>query len=333
MPAAPVVTRSHLLPIAQLVIDGEGRVREGSARAALLLGVDPPGALLGRSLASLLGARPADAVRAHCAAGDEGACEVVARRPDGAAVALGFALASRGPDGELTLHIAELCAAGNGAYADAVQSTLRDAIHGLRNPLAAALNSLDLVQRGLAAPDDLPALSRVTRNGLERIDRMLSGLQDLARAGRGAVSPVAPQEVVREAIARVAPRAASRGVRVVPRGGRRAIPTVRADADSVTTAIEALLENAVDASAEGDEVSVEARWHATVRELHVVVTDRGEGIPPERAPNVFRMFYSSRRSLGVGLSLARWVAAAHGGEVVLTNPPQGGTVATLRLRG
>lgn len=332
MPPAPVVTRSMLVPIAQLAVDAGGVVREGSARAALLLGVEPPGALIGQELAALIGARAAAQVRAHCASGEEDACEVVARRADGAAVALGFTVARHGGGG-VTLHVSELCAAGNGAYADAVQATLRDAIHGLRNPLAAALNSLDLVHRGLASPEDLPALNRVTRNGLERIDRMLSGLQDLARAGRNEVTSVAPQSFLREALARVGPRAESRGVSLTQRGARRALPTMRVDGDSVVAAVEALLENAVDASAEGDEVTLEATWHATVRELHVVVSDRGEGIPAERAANVFRMYYSSRKALGVGLSLVRWVAAAHGGEVVLTNPPQGGTVATLRLRG
>lgn len=333
MPPAPAVTRATHAPIAQLVVDDDGVVREGSARAAALLGAEGPAALVGQGLAALIGARPAATVRALCAEGEGAACEVVARRPDGAAVALGFAVASRAAPGSATLHVSELCAAGNGAYAEAVQATLRDAIHGLRNPLAAALNSLDLVHRGLASPEDLPALNRVTRNGLERIDGMLSGLQDLARVGRHEVTTAAPQELLREALARVERRASARGVTLAHRGARRALPQVRVDAGSVIAALEALLENAVDASADGDEVTAEAAWHATVRELHVVVIDRGEGIPAERAGNVFRMFYSSRKALGVGLAIARWAAAAHGGEVVLANPPQGGTIATLRLPG
>jgi signal transduction histidine kinase len=131
-------------------------------------------------------------------------------------------------------------------------------------------------------------------------------------------------------VARARTHAASRGVTVTSRGGA-ASPPLRADIAGVVSALEALLLNAIDASAEGDEVSLSATWHPAARELHLVVTDHGEGIPPERAPNVARAFYSTRQAPGVGISVARSVAAAHGGEVSLCCPPEGGTVATLRL--
>ena len=72
---------------------------------------------------------------------------------------------------------------------------------------------------------------------------------------------------------------------------------------ALSAALEALLHNAIEASAEGDEVELHTVWHPAARELHVVVTDRGEGIASERAPNVFRTFYSTRHATGVGLTL------------------------------
>lgn len=323
------VTRSATVPVPQLTLRDDGAVREGTARAAALLGVESPQALVGATLASLLGARAAAAVLAHLRAGEGDVCDVVVRRRDGSAAALGFAAFARGPEGT-TVHLSEPLCPGAGAYAEVVSASLAEAAHGLRNALAAARTSVDLVQRGIASPEDLPALHRVTRNSLARMDAMLSGLQEIARAQRGPSTAAEVSAVMRDAVARTRTHAASRGVTVTSRGASPT-PPLRADVAGLVSALEALLLNAIDASAEGDEVSLSSTWHAAARELHLVVTDHGEGIPPERAPNVSRAFYSTRQGPGVGISVARSVAAAHGGEVSLCCPPEGGTVATLRL--
>ncbi len=72
--------------------------------------------------------------------------------------------------------------------------------------------------------------------------------------------------------------------------------------------------------------------------VSVVVEDDGPGIPPEEIEKVFQPFYRLERSrsrdtggTGLGLSVARTVARAHGGDVVLENRPAGGLRATLVL--
>ena len=70
----------------------------------------------------------------------------------------------------------------------------------------------------------------------------------------------------------------------------------------------------------------------------VHVDDEGDGIPEEELEKVFRPFYrlESSRSrdtggTGLGLSVARTVFRAHGGDVVLSNRPEGGLRATVTL--
>jgi signal transduction histidine kinase len=72
--------------------------------------------------------------------------------------------------------------------------------------------------------------------------------------------------------------------------------------------------------------------------LHVMVEDRGPGIPVEEFENVFRPFRrleSSRNretgGTGLGLTIARTIARAHGGEVVIANRPEGGLHVELSL--
>ncbi len=73
-------------------------------------------------------------------------------------------------------------------------------------------------------------------------------------------------------------------------------------------------------------------------EVVVAIDDDGPGIPPERMEDVFEPFVRLETSrsaetggVGLGLSTARSIARAHGGDLTLANRPGGGLTATLRL--
>ena len=73
-------------------------------------------------------------------------------------------------------------------------------------------------------------------------------------------------------------------------------------------------------------------------ELVIRVRDEGPGIPAEELERVFEPFYRLEHSrnrdsggTGLGLTIARDIAQAHGGTLVLANLPQGGLEAALRL--
>ena len=72
--------------------------------------------------------------------------------------------------------------------------------------------------------------------------------------------------------------------------------------------------------------------------ITVTVDDDGPGLPEEELERVFRPFYRVEQSrsrdtggVGLGLSVARTVFRAHGGNVILTNRPEGGLRATVTL--
>jgi two-component system osmolarity sensor histidine kinase EnvZ len=68
------------------------------------------------------------------------------------------------------------------------------------------------------------------------------------------------------------------------------------------------------------------------RAVHVTVDDDGPGIPPERRESVFRPFESdSAGGTGLGLTIARDIVRAHGGDIVLEESPLGGLRAHVRL--
>ncbi len=72
--------------------------------------------------------------------------------------------------------------------------------------------------------------------------------------------------------------------------------------------------------------------------LTLRVRDEGPGLPPEQLERVFEPFYRAEASrsretggTGLGLGIARNIARAHGGELLLRNRPEGGLEATLTL--
>jgi len=68
------------------------------------------------------------------------------------------------------------------------------------------------------------------------------------------------------------------------------------------------------------------------------IIDRGPGIPLEATEKVFEPFFRLEGSrgrdsggTGLGLGIARDIARAHGGDLVLSNRPEGGLIAELKL--
>jgi two-component system osmolarity sensor histidine kinase EnvZ len=88
----------------------------------------------------------------------------------------------------------------------------------------------------------------------------------------------------------------------------------------------------------GKQVRVAVSWHQRI--ATIVIEDDGPGIPVESREDVFRPFFrleSSRNvstgGVGLGLSIARDIAHAHGGEISLEDSPMGGLRVVLTLPG
>jgi signal transduction histidine kinase len=73
------------------------------------------------------------------------------------------------------------------------------------------------------------------------------------------------------------------------------------------------------------------------RQLEILVRDHGPGIPGDQLERVFQPYTrlapgaSNQAGMGLGLSIVRNIARAHGGDVVLSNHPGGGVLASLTL--
>ncbi|HUF47680.1 MAG TPA: HAMP domain-containing sensor histidine kinase [Vicinamibacterales bacterium] len=162
----------------------------------------------------------------------------------------------------------------------------------------------------------------------------LSGNRGLARA-----RPVDPGDVVRDAMASTGPLCDEQGVALTVTMAPD-LPLVDADEDALRRAIGNLVTNALKYGADGRWIGVTAEraTHRGSAEVRITVADRGRGIDPEDLPHIFEPFYRGRYAVerqihgnGLGLSLVRRIAEAHGGRVSVSSAIGEGTSFTLHL--
>lgn len=107
---------------------------------------------------------------------------------------------------------------------------------------------------------------------------------------------------------------------------------VEADRSLLEQAVINLLKNALDASRDSPAPKVALACAAADDHVIVTVRDNGEGVPPDRLETIFVPFYTSRSGgSGIGLSLARQIAQAHGGQLTVRNNEDGGATFEMSL--
>lgn len=210
------------------------------------------------------------------------------------------------------------------------EQLVADASHELRTPLTSLRTNIEVLAHGdrLAADARRELIDDVVAQ-LDEFGRLVTGLVELARGdrpARGAV-PVRLDHVVERVVARARTFGAGHGVDIEVDASPT---TVRGEQDRVERAVANLVDNAVKYGGHAGPVEVR------VLDGTVTVRDHGDGIPDDDLPHVFDRFYRSAAARGapgsgLGLSIVAQVAAAHGGEVVAENAPDGGAVLHLHL--
>ncbi len=215
-----------------------------------------------------------------------------------------------------------------------------DAAHELRSPLAA----LKLQVQGLARAGDEAARQRAVQRvdaGIERATHLVDQLLLLARQQEGAgpaLHPLRAMDVLRVALADVAPAAQQRGIDLglLPpdAAGDAEAASVSGDADALRVLLRNLLDNAVKYTPPGGRVDVSARREGGT--LCLCVEDSGPGIAEAERERVFDRFYrvggATAAGNGLGLAIVRAIADAHGGSLSLGRSERlGGLLVELRL--
>ena len=116
------------------------------------------------------------------------------------------------------------------------------------------------------------------------------------------------------------------------------LPKWEGDANLLRTAVDNLLSNALKHAVDGRWARVSAVHDRDANEVRIAVADRGPGVPAAERQEIFEPFRRGRVAMeeqlpgsGLGLSLVRGAAEAHGGSVTVESEPGRGSVFTLHL--
>jgi signal transduction histidine kinase len=211
-----------------------------------------------------------------------------------------------------------------------------NASHELRTPLAIASTEIDvaLADPG-AGPAELRAMAGRVLEANQRSERLIEGLLTLARSERQlrAIEPLDLDLAAADALSEAAGEVERLGLRVSPFLGRG---RVAGDPALLERLVANLVENAVRHNRPGGWIKVDT---GRAGPLAVVrVANSGPRIPPDQVDTLFEPFRrlhpdrtGSNRGAGLGLSIVRSVATAHGGHARAHALEEGGLEVTVEL--
>lgn len=220
---------------------------------------------------------------------------------------------------------------------------MADASHELRTPVAALLSAAEVTlgRANRSSAEYIDALTVISTEG-RRLSRLVKELFLLARADSGEQllrsEDFYIDEVIAECVRAGRALAAPRAVEVLAEYGGEAL--FCGDETMIRRLVMNLVDNAVKHTPAGGRVSVSLGREG--EQFTITVTDTGIGVPEDIRETLFQRFVrgdsargrAAGDGAGLGLAIARWVAEAHGGSLVLETTGASGSrfVATLPVR-
>lgn len=208
--------------------------------------------------------------------------------------------------------------------------------HELNQPLTAIANYMDAVELRLSQPskDNLAVATDLA--GKAAAQARLGGeiIRRTRRMALHSESEMAMESfhaAIGEALSIIDKTAAAAGVAVHVRAEGSDDPSLFDRVQIQQVALN-LVSNALRALEGAETQTVNVTTRQSEDELELVVQDSGSGVPDVDKPKIFdRFFRRSKNGMGLGLSVVRRIAVAHGGEIRVGDAPIGGAEFTLTL--
>jgi len=204
--------------------------------------------------------------------------------------------------------------------------------HEIRNPLGIIKGAAGLLSK--ESDQNVPRFAELTSVILEEVDRLNEVITDFLEFAR----PRPPQfksqkinELIRGTLQMLALQIEKKNVHILeelPPG----LPLIMADEHQLHQVFLNLILNALQATDAGDTVEIRTRHLSDEKQIEIVFSDTGMGIPVENMKKVFNPFFTTKEEgTGLGLSVVSKIIENHHGKIFLTSSVEKGARFAIRL--
>jgi two-component system, OmpR family, sensor histidine kinase ChvG len=213
---------------------------------------------------------------------------------------------------------------------DSIEHFAADVAHEIKNPLTSLRSAVETVAR-VSSSQDRDRLMEIILHDVQRLDRLISDISSASRLD----AELSRDEMGRVDLRRLLEYIADTQQAPLARGGENTGKSVRLDLPAhadisvygnesrLVQVFQNLIANALSFSPDRPLV---VRAAAEKKRVIIAVEDEGPGIPENKLETIFERFYSERprhedygQHSGLGLSIAKQIVNAHGGEIFAEN--------------
>jgi two-component system NtrC family sensor kinase len=215
----------------------------------------------------------------------------------------------------------------------AVAGRLASALaHEVGTPLNIISGRAESLLKTLTAEHPAAEDLRAIIGQIDRISRTISSLLDTVRPRRPQLAPTPVCDVLDPLMPLLAHAARQRGV-TLEHAAAPELPLLMADPGQLQQVVINLVVNALEATARGGRVTVQAHpaSRGIARGIALGVADTGTGVAVEHLPRLFEPFFTTKprgQGTGLGLPICREIVRAHGGDIEVQSAIGVGTSVT-----
>lgn len=215
------------------------------------------------------------------------------------------------------------------------RNMLADVSHELRTPITIIQGNVEGILDGMYPADEARLKSILEETQI--LSRLVEDLRTMALAESGSLrlqrEPTDLRLLIQEVVSRFDAQTKEKGIQMDV--SLADVEDLHVDALRLREVLNNLFSNALRYTPRGGTVNVTLTESGSGDERAVLVTiqDSGEGIDPADLPHVFERFYKSSDSggMGLGLSIAKYIVEAHGGNIWAESELERGTKISLTL--
>lgn len=202
--------------------------------------------------------------------------------------------------------------------------------HQVRNPCAIILSNAELLlQDPNRAPEMQHSLGAIV-NGVKYLQARLEEFVEFSKPLFLNLKKIYIHQILKDLMAIVKEKYRLQKTKISCNDINKDLVLERADHQQILLALLSVIINAIESIKEEGSVTINAEKSG--KNVAIIIKDTGCGIRSNDLPEIFSPFYSTKQSgIGIGLTIAKRIIDAHGGEIKVQSQQGSGTVVTIQI--